>query len=320
MSRILLCFPAQAALGRQLAGLLHADYREVAWRRFPDGESLVAIAEDLRDADVAVLASLHRPDALALPLRFAAETAREFGARSVGLLAPYLGYLRQDARFHPGEAVSAPLFARFLEASFDWLVTVDPHLHRIATLDALFAIPARNVAAAPAIAAWIRAGIPDAIVIGPDGESRQWVDEVARLAGVPGQVLDKVRHGDREVEVTLPDADAARGRTPVLVDDIVSTGHTMLATLAHLRALGLAPATCVATHAVFADDACARLLAAGAARVVSTDTIPHPSNAIGIGEQLAAAAEDLFGGDDAGPDSDAAANAAEWFEGGEPTP
>ena len=320
MSRVLLCFPAQATLGRQLAGLLQARYREVAWRQFPDGESLVAIDEDLREADVAILASLHRPDALALPLRFAAETAREFGARSVGLLAPYLGYLRQDARFNPGEAVSAPLFARFLEGSFDWLATVDPHVHRIPALGELFAIPVRNVAAAPAIAAWIRADHDRVGEVGPDSESRQWVDDVARLAGVPGQVLDKVRRGDREVEVSLPDAAAARGRTPVLVDDMVSTGHTMLATLAHLRALGLPPATCVATHAVFADDACEQLLANGAARVISTDTIPHATNAIGIGALLAAGAQALFGDVDMGPDSDAAAGAAEWFDGGEPTP
>jgi ribose-phosphate pyrophosphokinase len=320
MSRVLLCFPAQAALGRSLAGLLKARFVEIAWRHFPDGESLVAIDEDVREADVAILASLHRPDAIALPLRFAAETARAFGARSIGLIAPYLGYLRQDTRFHPGEAVSAPLFARFLEGSFDWLVTVDPHLHRIPTLDGLFAIPACNVAAAPAIAAWIRANVADAVVIGPDSESRQWVEEVARLAGVPGQVLEKVRRGDRDVDVTLPDATSAQGRTPVLVDDIVSTGHTLLATLAHLRMLGLPPATCIATHAVFADGACEQLLAAGAARVVSTDTIPHPTNAIGIAALLAAGAEPLFGEADTGPDGDEAVSAGEWFDDGEPAP
>ncbi len=294
MSRVLLCFPAQAALGRSLAPQLRARFSDVAWRRFPDGESLVAVDEDLREADVALLASLHHPDQIALPLRFAAETARQFGARSIGLIAPYLGYLRQDTRFHPGEAISAPLFARFLEGSFDWLVTVDPHLHRITTLRDLFTIPVSNVAAAPAIADWIRANVPDAVVIGPDSESRQWVQEVARIAGVPGMVLEKVRHGDRDVEVTLPDAAMARGRTPVLVDDIVSTGHTMLATIAHLRVLGLPAATCLATHAVFAEGACEQLLAAGAARVVSTDTIPHATNAIALGALLAAGAEELF--------------------------
>jgi hypothetical protein len=71
---------------------------------------------------------------------------------------------------------------------------------------------------------------------------------------------------------------------------------------------------------VFADGASEQLLAAGAARVASTDTIPHPTNSIGIGALLAAGAQALFGADDAGPDSDAAASAADWFEGGEPTP
>lgn len=295
MSRVLLCFPAQAELGRQLASHLQARFCEVSWRHFPDGESLVAIGEDMRGVDVALLASLHRPDSIALPLRFAAETARELGAVSIGLIAPYLGYLRQDTRFHPGEAVAATLFARFLEDSFDWLVTVDPHLHRVPALGQLFSIPACNVAAAPAIAEWIRANVPDALLIGPDGESRQWVEQVASRAGLPWQVLEKVRRGDRDVQVTLPDAHSATNRRPVLLDDIVSTGRTMIATLTHLRSLGLPPAICLATHAVFADGACEQLLAAGAARVISTDTIPHPSNGIGIGALLATGAQGLFG-------------------------
>lgn len=295
MTRVVLCFPAQAGMGSLIAGPLQARCGEVSWRHFPDGESLVAIDEDLREADVALVASLHHPDSIALPLRFAAETARELGARSIGLIAPYLGYLRQDTRFHPGEAVSASLFARFLENSFDWLVTVDPHLHRVPALGELFSIPACNVAAAPAIADWIRASVPDAVLIGPDGESRQWVERVASLAGVPWQVLEKVRRGDREVQVSLPDAASARGRTPVLLDDMVSTGQTMLATLSHLRSLDLPPAICLATHAVFSDGAWEQLLAAGAVRVISTDTIPHPTNAIGIGTLLAAGAQGLFG-------------------------
>jgi ribose-phosphate pyrophosphokinase len=320
MTRVLLSFPDQVALGRTLAGPLQARHAEVSWRHFPDGESLVRIDPDLHGADVAILASFAPPDAIALPVRFAAETARESGARSIGLVAPYLGYLRQDARFHPGEAVSAPLFARFLEGSFDWVVTVDPHLHRIATLGDLFAIPARNAAAAPAIAAWIRREVADAVVVGPDAESRQWVDDIARRAGVPGIVLAKVRHGDRDVEVSAPDAAAARGRTPVLVDDIVSSGHTMAAAILQLRALGLPPPVVLATHAIFAEGARELLLEAGAGRVVSTDTIPHPSNAIAIAPVLVAAANRMF--ERAGTDVDAEdpADAERWFDEDEPPP
>jgi ribose-phosphate pyrophosphokinase len=295
MNRVLLPFPAQRALAEAVAPLLKARVGRLEWRRFPDGESLVVVDEALEGCDVALLASLRHPDDMALPLRFAAQTAREFNACSVGLIAPYLAYMRQDKRFHPGEAVSAPLFARFLEESFDWLVTADPHLHRNPDLSSLYRIPARRVATAPLVAEWIRGNLPDAIVIGPDSESGQWVSEIARRAGVPYQVLTKIRRGDRDVEVSLPDVEAARGRIPVIVDDIVSSGRTAIETLGHLGRLGLPAAVCIAIHAVFAADAYEQLLAAGAARVVSTDSIPHPSNVISIAPLLAQTSAELFG-------------------------
>jgi ribose-phosphate pyrophosphokinase len=159
----------------------------------------------------------------------------------------------------------------------------------------LFTIPTRNVAAAPAMAAWLQANVPNAVLIGPDGESAQWVADIAARASVPFQVLTKTREGDREVRVSLPDPVAAHGRTPVVVDDIVSSGYTMIQTLQHLTALGLEPATCLVTHAVFAEDAYDRLLAAGARQVVSTDTIPHRTcNAIAMAPLLAAACESIL--------------------------
>lgn len=278
-----------------MAPLLAARTGRLDWRHFPDGESLVAVEDDLGGIDVAIVASLHNPDELALPLRFAAETVREFGARTVGLIAPYLAYMRQDKRFNPGETISAPLFARFLEESFDWLVTADPHLHRNPDLSLLYRIPARRVATAPLIADWLRDNIRDAILIGPDSESEQWVADIAARAGLPHQVLTKIRRGDRDVEVSLPSVDAALRRTPVIVDDIVSSGRTSIETLGHLKRLGLPAAVSVVIHPVFAGDAYAQLLAAGAARVVSTDSIPHPSNAISIAGLLATASGELFG-------------------------
>lgn len=295
MTRVLLPFPLQRTLADAIAPLLGARAGRLDWRRFPDGESLVTIEEGLDGVDVALVASLRNPDELALPLRFAAATAREFGARSVGLIAPYLAYMRQDKRFNPGEAVSAPLFARFLEESFDWLVTADPHLHRNPELSRLYRIPVRRVASAPLVADWIRDNVPNAILIGPDSESDQWVSDIANRADVPYQVLTKTRRGDRDVEVSLPSIDTARSRTPIIVDDIASSGRTTIETLDHLRQLGLPPAVCIVIHPVFAQDAYAQLLAAGAERVVSTDSIPHPSNAISIAGLLADASIELFG-------------------------
>ena len=315
MSDMILAFPSQRPLADVLARALRVRLGQLDWRRFPDGESLVTVDPRVEGADLVIVASLLHPDELALPLRFAAETARALGARSIGLVAPYLGYMRQDARFHAGEAVSASLFARFLQESFDWLVTVDPHLHRNASLARLFDIPATNIAAAPAVAAWIQANVPAPAVIGPDAESAQWVGAIAGLAGAPWQVLQKVRHGDREVELGLPDASRLQGRTPVLVDDIASSGATLAAAVGRLRELGLPPPVCVVTHAVFAEGAQARIEAAGAARIVSTDTVPHASNGISIEPLLAGAtAARLAAARTRAGDRDSA-SPAEWFAG-----
>lgn len=284
---LLLPFPTGRLLADALARETGFAIGALGWRRFPDGESLVTVDEAVSGADVAIVCSLRDPDVQALALTYAAATARELGARSVGLVAPYLAYMRQDRRFHAGEAVSAPLFARFLQESFDWLLTVDPHLHRIASLDQLFAIPAVNVPAAPAIADWISREIPDALLIGPDSESAQWVAEIARRAGVMHQVLEKQRFGDRDVRISLPDAAASVGRQPVIVDDIAASGQTIAETVRQLTLQGTAAPIVVVIHAVFAEDAQRRIEEAGAARLVSCDTIAHDTNAISVAGQIA---------------------------------
>ena len=289
MTPVLLSFPDDRSLAASVADRIGARVGDLQWRHFPDGESLISVDDGIAGADVVLFASLNDPDRKALPLRFAARTARELGARKVGLVAPYLAYMRQDTRFHAGEALSANAFAQFLDESVDWLVTVDPHLHRIAALHDVFQIPATAVAAAPHLAGWIRREVSRPILIGPDSESAQWVADVAHQAHVPYEVLHKTRRGDREVEVTVPDIGRLRGYTPVLVDDIVSSGRTLVAALEHLGRLSLPPAVCVVIHPVFAGDAWECLQRAGAGRIVSTDSIAHHSNAISLAEPIATA-------------------------------
>lgn len=286
MTPLILTFPGMDALAGQIARGFGGEAASVSLHRFPDGESLVTLPQDLNDRDVIFFATLRDPDPLALPLRFAAATTRERGANRVGLVAPYLAYMRQDDQFAPGQVVSAPLFARFLQHSFDWLVTVDPHLHRIISLDQLFNIPAIRVRSAPLIADWIAHEVPDAVILGPDSESQQWVAEVARKAGRPYEVLTKVRSGDRQVDVSVPESQALKQGTPVILDDIASSGRTMIRAIERLIAAGNRPPVGVVIHAIFADTAYEDILASGAARVVTTDSIPHPSNAISLANPL----------------------------------
>lgn len=294
MTTCFFAFPSNESLGDRLAADLGAEVGSLQWRHFPDGESLLALNSDCRGRDIVLLCTFLDPDRLALPLLFAARTAREFGARSVGLVAPYLAYMRQDTRFHPGEAVSSVHFAAFLSSAVDWLVTIDPHLHRRADLSSLFTIPARHVSAMPLIAEWIRTEVSRPVLIGPDSESAQWVKQLADRIGAPTIVLEKQRRGDRDVEVSMPDQAVVEGHTPVLVDDIVSSGRTLIETLVHLRKLGLPPAVCVAVHGIFADSADQALLHAGAARVITTNTIAHATNAIDVAPVLEPTIRDLL--------------------------
>jgi len=286
--RIVALPPAQACADR-IASRLDAPVCALESRRFPDGEVYLRVAGDVAGADVAVVAQLRDPDPQIPGLLFLADALRELGARRVGLVAPYLPYMRQDMRFQPGEAITSRSFAKLVSAAFDWLVTVDPHLHRHASLDALYRIPTAVVPSAPAIATWLQACVAKPHLIGPDEESRQWVCEVAALAGCPYSVLRKHRSGDREVAIELPDMAAVCGHTPVLVDDIVSSAHTIAAAARQLQAAGLPAPVCVGVHAVFAQGAMGVLHAAGVDRIATCNTLAHPTNAIDVLGALAAA-------------------------------
>jgi ribose-phosphate pyrophosphokinase len=293
---IVLAHPGGERLAAALAAHLQTQQTEVDIHRFPDGECCPRIQSDVAGREVVIACALDRPDPRSLSLYLLASALREQRARRILLAVPYLPYMRQDRPFARGEGTSARHFARWLSSFIDGLVTVDPHLHRIHSLDEIYSVPTRVVAAAPAIAGWVAANVGNPVLIGPDQESEQWVAHVARLADCPATVLEKKRHGDHEVEISLPDVALARGRTAVLVDDIISTAGTMITAIRQLRKLGLQDAVCVGVHAIFAGDAWPALQAAGPARIVSGNTVEHPTNEIDVHPLMAAAVAELLTG------------------------
>ena len=293
MTTIILSAPGHENLGRTLARHLAAPMGRVDHRRFPDGESYVRIESPVQDANVVIAASLKDPDPQLATLLFMADAARDMGARGVGLAAPYLPYMRQDHRFRDGEALTSRTFANLVSRTFDWLCTVDPHLHRYAALDEVYGIPAAVAHAAPDIARWVRIHVRDAVVVGPDSESRQWAAEVAREAGVPCTVLEKVRRGDRDVSVA-GETGLIAGRTPVLIDDIISSARTMAEAAGLVRAAGGGAPVCIGIHALFAEGAEDSLREAGVAQVVTCDTVAHSTNGIEVSAAFAAAMRDFL--------------------------
>lgn len=294
MKTICFALPNNEKLAKQLAARMNAEIGEAVIRHFPDGETYVRIISDVKDKRVVMVCTLHKPDDQLLPLYFFSQTAKSLGAKCTCLVAPYLAYMRQDKVFNPGEGITSEYFGRFISQFADSIVTVEPHLHRRASLSEIYAVPNAIVHAAPVLSQWIKDNIDHPLLVGPDSESEQWVKEVAAQAHAPFIILEKVRHGDRSVEISIPHTDQFQDHTPVLVDDIISTAKTMIETVNHLKRASMRPPVCIGVHAVFADNAYEDLLKAGAAQVVTCNTIHHESNKIDLTALLASSVENAF--------------------------
>ena len=287
---LLFALPGNQVFGERLAVATNAELGELSMRDFPDCETYVRLETDPAGRAVTLVATLARPNEKLAPLLLVAGASRQLGAASVGLVAPYLAYMRQDAAFHPGEAVSAKILANVLSSSVDWLVTVDPHLHRIEQLSDIYRVPAAAAHAGEAIGAWIREEVSRPFIVGPDSESRPWASAIANACGAPFVILEKVRRGDEDVRVAPADLSRLTRHTPVIVDDIISSGRTMVAALELLSRhdASLPRPICVAVHALFHPGVYDLLRASGAARIVTTNTVPHVSNCIDIVPTVAA--------------------------------
>jgi ribose-phosphate pyrophosphokinase len=290
VSAALQYLPASAAPAQRLAARLGLAAHEIALHLFPDGELRVAVGPAA--PTTIVYASLDRPNDKLLALLFAAEALRRGGARRLVLVAPYLCYMRQDAAFHAGEAISQKVIGPLLGRTFDRTVTVDAHLHRTKRIEDVFdGSEGDNLSAMPAIAAAMRADHvdPETVIAGPDEESRPWVAALAGRLGLVHAVARKTRRGDRSVEIVFAEPEVFSGRPVVLVDDIVSSGGTLITCAGVLAAAGARSVDAVVTHALFAPDLVLRFFAAGIRSVKSTDSVTHPTNAISLDEVLAEA-------------------------------
>ncbi|UCU92044.1 ribose-phosphate diphosphokinase [Hydrogenophaga taeniospiralis] len=288
----LLCFDDEQTIAHAVAAAAGLTLAVIQRHRFPDGELRLRLPESLPPRLV-FWRGLHQPNEKLVEILLVARTAHQLGAVHLTLVAPYLAYMRQDIAFNPGEAVSQRVIGRFLAGLFDAVITVDPHLHRVATLEE--AIPVKDaivLSGAPLLADHIATQRPDVLLIGPDEESLQWVAQAAARHGWAHGVCRKLRHGDRQVDIELPDLPFT-GRAVVLMDDVASSGHTLAQAARLLKAAGAASVDVAVTHALFADGAVRLIREAGAGQIWSTDSIPHASNAVSIVPAVAEALQHL---------------------------
>lgn len=289
MKPIVFALPGNEVLAKSIASAIKADLGESVIRQFPDGETYVRVLSEVKNRKIIIVCTLANPDEKLLPLYFLSKTLKSLGAECTSLVVPYLAYMRQDKLFNNGEGITSEYFASLISGFADTLITIDPHLHRRHSMSEIYSIPCKVIHASTLISAYISDHITNPLLIGPDAESEQWVSEVAKNANAPFIVLEKIRSGDRDVKVTVPQVEKFKNHIPVLVDDIISTARTMIETVRHLKNAGMKAPVCIGVHAVFAGNAFEELKKSGVDKIVTCNTIPHSSNEIDITELISKA-------------------------------
>lgn len=287
MSVSVIAFADSLPQARALAEALAVPCSIMSVHKFPDGESKVVAPSST--ATVLLFRSLHDPNAKLLELLLAVSALRDIGTQRVILVSPYLAYMRQDIAFHEGEAVSQRVVGRLLAGHFDGLVTVDPHLHRITKLsDAIPEIPAINVSAAPAIIDTLACeGADDVLFVGPDAESRPWVERIAQPLGAKLLIGEKQRLGDSDVRLSIPNSRIAARKRVILIDDIVSSGATLLECAKLLQAAGAARVEAIVSHCLASAADIKKFGSHGLDEVRATDSVPGPNARISLASTLA---------------------------------
>lgn len=270
-------------IARKLAKELKVEFSPLTIASFPDGDLYLRFNTDLKNKTLVIVQSFQpHPDMSLFDVIFAAETAKDLGAKKVILVAPYLAYMRQDKRFNPGEGISSKIMAKLLNHSIDKLITIDPHIHRYKSLREIFTISTTKLTANHLIADYIKKHFRDEIIIGPDWESFQWAEDIAKRIKVHATVLKKTRFSSRHVEVKMIHPIELRGKNVVIVDDIISTGHTIAEAAKDAKRKGAKKIYAIGVHGLLVENAIAKLKKAGVSEVITTNCIEHSTNKIDV--------------------------------------
>lgn len=283
---------ASRNLAERVSEELDCEFASIEKKEFPDGEIYVRILEEIEGKEVVVVQSTcYPPNQNYMELFLLLDAAKDLDAEKVSAVVPYLAYARQDERFEPGEAVSLKTVAKLIESSgADEIFTVDLHAHSIESMPETFEVSAYNLTAAAVLAEYIdeEYALENPVVLGPDSEAEQWAKRAGEAIDVDWDFMEKERLGPEEVEITPRELDV-EGRNVIIIDDIISTGGTMVEAIQILEKHGAKDVYAVCTHPVLSDTALEKVKGAGAKEVVATDTIESEVSKVSVAPVIAEA-------------------------------
>lgn len=273
---------ASQNLAAKVAKLLRCDLLEIEFKRFPDGEAYTRVLGEIA-GEIAIIQSTPSDGEYIhlLQLIDACEGAR------ITAVIPYFGYARQDRRFQQGEAVSARAMARALEVNR--IFTINIHSKKVLQF---FKCPAYDLNAAPLLGEYLSKVIENPVLIAPDEGAIKLAETVAGKFDLEYDYLEKKRLSAEKVEIKSKKL-SVEGREIVLIDDIVSTGGTILEAAKLLKLQGAREVYVACVHGVLAGGALSKLYSAGVKEVISTDTLEKTPGAVSVAPLIANAMRDL---------------------------
>lgn len=265
---------ANPSLAEEVAAYLGLQLGPMVRKRFADGELYVQIQESIRGCDVYLIQPVCRPvnDHL-MELLIMIDACRRASARQITAVIPYYGYARADRKTAGRESITAKLAANIItEAGANRVLAMDLHS---AQIQGYFDIPMDHVFGSPVLIDYLRSkNLPDLVVVSPDvGGVARARAFAKKLDDAPLAIIDKRRQVHNVAEVLNVIGDV-RGKTAVVVDDIIDTGGTLTEGARLLRQEGARQVYACATHPVFSPPAVERLSAGLFEEVIVTNTIP----------------------------------------------
>ena len=279
--------PASLELGEKIARLANMEKIDVSHRTFPDGESYIRLMGNVQDEHAVIVQTTCAPqDTRLMQLGFIASAAKRNGAQKVTAVVPYLAYARQDKTFLQGENVGIETISAMLKtAGIDDLITINIHSENALRF---FPFPTKNLSAISLLAEYfVEKGFKKAFALAPDKGAMHIAEQAQKILGGDAGHLEKKR--DRYTGQTIQSVSNLdiKGEVVIIFDDIISTGGTIVGAAKILRDLGAAKIFASCVHPLLIGDAEKRMLDAGVAEIVGTDSVPSNTSQVTLAPMIA---------------------------------